>query len=46
MGHRMLLTPEAELARVDTTDLVDQVLDQVDLPPPCRVPGSDCASDA
>ena len=36
MGHRMLLTPEAELARVETIHLVDQVLDQVDLPAALR----------
>ncbi|MFV0308273.1 MAG: AAA family ATPase, partial [Desertimonas sp.] len=36
MGHRMLLTPEAELADVDTNDLVDQALDTVDLPAAAR----------
>ena len=32
MGHRMLLTPEAELGKVDADELVDQVLDRVELP--------------
>jgi hypothetical protein len=32
MGHRMLLTPEAELGRVSTTTLVDELLDRIELP--------------
>ena len=36
MGHRMLLTPEAELSKVDTNTLVDEVLDRVELPAPAR----------
>ena len=40
MGHRMLLTPEAELSKVDTNALVDEVLDRVELP------GRRCASGA
>ncbi|MET0461246.1 MAG: ATPase, partial [Ilumatobacteraceae bacterium] len=36
MGHRMLLTPEAELGRVETADLVDRVLDRVELPAAMR----------
>ena len=36
MGHRMLLTPEAELGKVDAGELVDQVLDQVELPTAMR----------
>ena len=36
MGHRMLLTPEAELGKVDTSDLVDHVLDRVELPAAMR----------
>ena len=32
MGHRLLLTPEAELAKVDADELVDRVLDDVDVP--------------
>ena len=36
MGHRMLLTPEAELGKVDAGELVDQVLDQVELPAAMR----------
>ena len=36
MGHRMLLTPEAELGKVETGDLVDRVLDRVELPAAMR----------
>jgi MoxR-like ATPase len=36
MGHRMLLTPEAELAKVDPDELVDRVLDDVDVPAALR----------
>lgn len=36
MTHRMLLTPEAELARIDPYDLVDQVLDRIDVPAALR----------
>ena len=36
MGHRMLLTPEAELGRVDTTALVDGILERVELPAAMR----------
>jgi MoxR-like ATPase len=36
MGHRMLLTPEAELARVDAAELVEQVIDRVELPAAMR----------
>jgi MoxR-like ATPase len=36
MGHRMLLTPEAELGRVDTTALVDDILDRIELPAAMR----------
>jgi MoxR-like ATPase len=36
MGHRMLLTPEAELGRVDPGELVEQVIDRVDLPAAMR----------
>ena len=32
MGHRMLLTPEAELGKVEPGELVEQVIDRVDLP--------------
>ena len=39
MGHRMLLTPEAELGGVDTTDLVDELLDRIELPAPADAPG-------
>lgn len=37
MAHRMLLTPESELARIDTYDLVDEILDEVDVPAALRV---------
>ena len=36
MGHRMLLTPEAELGKVDPGELVEQVIDRVDLPAAMR----------
>ena len=36
MGHRMLLTPEAELGHVSVDELVDRVLDRVDLPTAVR----------
>jgi MoxR-like ATPase len=36
MAHRMLLTPEAELSRVDPGELVEQVIDRVDLPAAMR----------
>jgi len=36
MGHRMLLTPEAELGQVDPGELVEQVIDRVDLPAAMR----------
>jgi MoxR-like ATPase len=36
MGHRMLLSPEAELRNVRTEDLVQRALDQVELPVPMR----------
>ena len=36
MGHRMLLTPEAELGGVETTALVDDILDRVELPAAMR----------
>ncbi len=36
MGHRMLLTPDAELKRVDANDLVRQVLDAVETPAAVR----------
>ena len=42
MGHRMLLTPEAELGRVSVDELVDHVLDRVDLPAPVRKGPSRC----
>ena len=40
MGHRMLLTPEAELGKVETSDLVDHVLDRVELPAAMRAQGA------
>ncbi len=36
MAHRMLLTPDAELKRIDTADLVARVLDAVDVPAAVR----------
>ena len=39
MGHRMLLTPEAELAKVSTDALVETVLDQVAVPAALRAGG-------
>jgi MoxR-like ATPase len=36
MGHRMLLTPEAELGKVDANELVEQVLDDVEIPAAMR----------
>jgi MoxR-like ATPase len=36
MGHRMLLTPEAELGQVSTVALVDELLDRIDLPAAMR----------
>jgi MoxR-like ATPase len=36
LGHRLLLTPDAELRGVRTADLVDDVLDRVDAPVPIR----------
>ena len=36
MGHRMLLTPEAELGKVDPGELVEQIIDRVDLPAAMR----------
>ena len=36
MGHRMLLTPEAELAQVSVDELVEQVIDRVDIPAAIR----------
>jgi len=37
MTHRMLLTPEAELRRISTADLVGRALDTVTTPDPVRV---------
>jgi MoxR-like ATPase len=39
MGHRMLLTPEAELRHVDPEDLVDRLLDSVEVPTAVRTAG-------
>ena len=39
LGHRMLLTADAELRGVDTAELVDRLLDTVDTPPPVRSGG-------
>ncbi len=36
MGHRMLLTPEAELGKVETSALVDDLLDRIELPAAMR----------
>jgi MoxR-like ATPase len=36
LGHRMLLSPDAELRGVRTADLVDRVLDRVEIPAPVR----------
>ena len=36
LGHRMLLTPEAELRGMHTLDLVDELLDRVETPAPVR----------
>ena len=36
MAHRMLLTPEAELGKVDTTALVDELLERIELPAALR----------
>jgi MoxR-like ATPase len=38
LGHRMLLSPDAELRGIDTIDLVDELLDRVDAPAPVRSP--------
>jgi MoxR-like ATPase len=37
MGHRLLLTPTAELNRVPVTELVDRTIDTVEAPAPVRV---------
>jgi MoxR-like ATPase len=39
-GHRMLLTPDAELRGVQAIDLVDQLLDRVPAPSPARTAGA------
>ena len=39
-GHRMLLTPDAELRGVQTIDLVDRLLDSVPAPTPARTAGA------
>lgn len=39
MAHRMLLTAEAELRHVDTEDLVDRLLGQVEVPDAVRAAG-------
>ncbi len=36
LGHRMLLSPEAELRGVQSLDLVDELLDRIDIPAPVR----------
>ncbi len=36
LGHRLLLTPDAELRGVRTADLVDDILDRVEPPTPIR----------
>jgi MoxR-like ATPase len=36
LGHRMLLSPDAELRGVATADLVDELLDRVEPPTPVR----------
>jgi len=37
LAHRLILTPEAELRKVSTEDLVDELMATVDLPPMVRV---------
>jgi MoxR-like ATPase len=36
LGHRLLLTPDAELRGVKPADLVDDVLDRIEAPAPIR----------
>jgi MoxR-like ATPase len=36
LGHRMLLSPEAELRGVHSLDLVDELLDRIEIPAPVR----------
>ena len=36
LGHRLLLTPDAELRGVRSIDLVDDVIDRIEPPAPIR----------
>jgi MoxR-like ATPase len=36
LGHRMLLSPEAELRGLHSLDLVDELLDRIEIPAPVR----------